>query len=67
MGQQLLFSCKLKLYKCRRSENESEKGVKYEERDPKPSDLLMNRLKLVVKDRGGPNSRMWKNAGMICE
>jgi len=27
----------------------------------------MNRLKLVVKDRGGPNSRMWKNTGMICE
>ncbi len=67
MGRQLLSLCKLKLSKRRRSENESEKGVKYKERDPKPSDLLMNRLKLAVTGRGGPNSRMWQNTEMICE
>jgi len=27
----------------------------------------MNRLKLAVKGRGGPNPRMWQNTGMICE
>jgi len=27
----------------------------------------MNRLKLAVKSRGGPNTRMWQNTVMICE
>jgi len=27
----------------------------------------MNRLKLAVKGRGGPNPRMWQNTGMIRE
>jgi len=27
----------------------------------------MNRLKLAVISRGGPNTRMWQNTVMICE
>jgi len=27
----------------------------------------MSRLKLAVKSRGGPNTRMWQNTVMTCE
>jgi len=27
----------------------------------------MNRLKMIYIDIGGPNPRVWKNTGMICD
>ena len=67
MGQQVLFFCELKLYNVGVVKTSLNKAKSKKKRDPKLSDLFMNRLKLAVKGRGGPNSRMWQNMGMICE
>lgn len=48
----------------RRSESESEEGEKFLGKDPKPSDLVMTRLKWK---HGGPNPRMSQNSGMSCD
>ena len=46
MGQRLKVSSKLKPIRWRRSESESEQGEnEFDALDPKPSDLVMSRLK----------------------
>jgi len=41
-------------------------GEKFKERDPKPSDLHMDKLKFAVTGHGRLHPRLWKKAGMIC-
>jgi len=35
--------------------------------DPKPGDLIMDRLKIALARVSRPNPRMLQNAGMICD
>jgi hypothetical protein len=65
-GPATSYLTQAKADRWRHSESKSEEGEKCEERDPKPSDLRMDRLKLAVKGREGPNPRLWKKMGMIC-
>lgn len=65
-GPATSFFMQAKAGRRRRSESKSEEGEQYKERDPKPSDLRMSRLKLAVKGREGPNSRLWKKMEMTC-
>ena len=45
MNRRVTVTCKVKPIKRSRSESESEQGDKYVGVDPKPSDLVMIRLK----------------------
>jgi len=68
MGQQLNFISKLKLLSVGVVKTSLNRAlIKLIELNPKPSDLVMNRLKIIYIDIGGPNPHMWKNVGMICD
>lgn len=60
MGQQLSFISKLKLLSVGVVKTSLNRAnlIKLIELNPKPSDLIMNRLKIISIDIGGPNPRM---------
>ena len=60
MGQQLSFISKLKLLSVGVVKTSLNRAnlIKLIELNPKPSDLIMNRFKIISIDIGGPNPRM---------
>ena len=46
MNRRVTVTCEVKRIKRSHSESEPEEGDKYVEVDPKPSDLVMSRLKV---------------------